>query len=166
MTTLSQFKKGDVLFREGDASDRVLRVRSGEVEVLRKIGVTSVLLGHVRNGEWLGEMGAIEIRSRSATARAATDGEVEILTAQQFLEWVSSDPALARDLLLRLSIRLRKIEDKIAGDLLPFARDRSSDRLGGTASDVAIADDATILLAAETDGVRPSHCWYPSVRRF
>jgi hypothetical protein len=34
---------------------------------------------------------------------------------RQFLEQVSSDPALARDLILRFSIRLRRIEDKIAG---------------------------------------------------
>ena len=101
MTTLSQFKKGDLLLRQGDASDRVLRVRSGEIEVLREVGTTSVLLGHVRDGEWLGEMGVIEGRSRSATARAVTDGEVEVLTARQFLERVSSDPALARDLILR-----------------------------------------------------------------
>jgi len=115
MTTLSQFKKGDLLLRQGDASDRVLRVRSGEIEVLREVGATSVLLGHVRDGEWLGEMGVIEGRSRSATARAVTDGEAEVLTARQFLERVSSDPALARDLILRLSMRLRRIEDKITG---------------------------------------------------
>jgi len=52
----------------------------------------------------VGEMGVIEGRSRSATARAVTDGEAEVLTARQFLERVSSDPALARDLILRLSI--------------------------------------------------------------
>ena len=77
MNTLSQFKKGDLLFRQGDASDHVLRVRSGEIEVLREIGIASVLLGHVRGGEWLGEMGVIEGRSRSATARAAADGELK-----------------------------------------------------------------------------------------
>src|SRR6202023_3927317 len=43
----------------------------GEIEVLRETGTASVLLGHVRGGEWLGEMGVIEGRSRSATARAA-----------------------------------------------------------------------------------------------
>jgi CRP-like cAMP-binding protein len=46
-------------------------------------------------------MDVIEGRSRSATARAAADGEVEVLTARQFLERVSSDPALASDLILR-----------------------------------------------------------------
>ena len=112
MTTQRRFKKGDVLFQQGDASDRVLRVGRGEIEVLREVGTASVVLGQVRAGEWLGEMGVIENRNRSATARAATDGAVEVLTARQFLDRVSSDPKLARELILRLSIRLRKIEDK------------------------------------------------------
>ncbi len=158
MNTLSQFKKGDLLFRQGDASDHVLRVRSGEIEVLREIGTASVLLGHVRGGEWLGEMGVIEGRSRSATARAAADGEVEVLTARQFLEQVSSDPATARDLILRLilrlSIRLRSVEDIIAGDMLPFAHDRSPDGVGQAAPDAAIAADATISLTAHNDALR------------
>ena len=152
MTTLIQYKEGDFMFRQGDASDRVLRVRSGEIEILREVGATTVLLGHVRDGEWLGEMGVIEGRSRSSTAPAGTDGEVE--TARQFLERVSSDPALAHDLILRLSVRLRRIEDKIAGDLLPFAHDRSSDGEGETASDAVIAEDATIWLAAQSDALR------------
>ncbi|MGO8915508.1 MAG: cyclic nucleotide-binding domain-containing protein [Stellaceae bacterium] len=154
MTTLSQFKKGDILFRQGDASDRVLRVRRGEIEVLREVGAASVLLGHVRDGEWLGEMGVIECRSRSATARAVADGEVEVLTARQFLERMSGDPTLACDLILRLSVRLRGIEDKIAGDLLPFAHDRSQDGMRETASDAVIARDATISLAAQSDALR------------
>jgi CRP/FNR family cyclic AMP-dependent transcriptional regulator len=95
-------------------------------------------------------MGVIEGRSRSSTAPAVTDGEVEVLTARQFLERVSSDPALAHDLILRLSVRLRRIEDKIAGNLLPFVHDRSPDGAGETASDAVIADDATILLAAQS----------------
>ena len=97
MTTLIQFKKGDFLLRQGDASDHVLRVASGEIEILREVDATSVVIGHARDGEWLGEMGVIEGRSRSATARAVTDGEGEVLTAQQFLERVSSDPALAHE---------------------------------------------------------------------
>ncbi|MGA9216491.1 MAG: FHA domain-containing protein, partial [Methylocella sp.] len=94
---------------------------------------------------------------------ATADGEVEVLTARQFLERVSSDPELARNLILRLSIRLRRIEDKIAGDVLPFAHDRSPDGTGETASGTVIADDATISLAAQSDtlrariGVAPIH---------
>jgi CRP-like cAMP-binding protein len=154
MTTVRAFKKEDVLFCQGDASDRVARVRSGEIEILREVGGTSILLGHVREGEWLGEMGVIENRSRSATARAATDGEVEILTVQQFLERVSNEPPLARELILRLSVRLRKIEDKIAGELLPFTGDGSRGGRTGTTPDAVITDKSEISLAAQTDVLR------------
>jgi CRP/FNR family transcriptional regulator, cyclic AMP receptor protein len=105
---------------------------------------------NVRDGEWLGEMGVIEGRSRKATAPAAADGEVEVLTARQ----VSSKSAFARDLMLRLSIRLRRIEDKIAGNLLPFAHDRSPDGAGQPAPDEAIAEDARISLAAQSGALR------------
>ena len=155
MTTLSQYKEGDFLFRQGEASDRVLQVRSGEIEILREVGATSVVLGHVRDGEWLGEMGVIEGRSRSATARAVTDGEVEVLTARQFLERVSSDPALAHDLILRLSVRLRRIEDKIAGDLLPFAHDRSSDGAGETAPSRTWPSRTEVVPASRRTSISP-----------
>jgi CRP/FNR family transcriptional regulator, cyclic AMP receptor protein len=151
MTTQRRFNKGDVLFRQGDVSDSALRVSSGEIEVLREVGTASVVLGHVRAGEWLGEMGVVENRSRSATARAVTDCTVEVLTARQFLDRVSSDPNLARELILRLSIRLRKIEDKITHDLLPMADDHSPDASEGMASPSFIP---TIQLAAQTDVLR------------
>jgi CRP-like cAMP-binding protein len=155
MTIQNQFKQGDILFRQGDASDHVLRVSNGEIEILREVGAASLLLGHVREGEWLGEMGVIENRCRSATARAATDITVEVLTAQQFLDRVSRDPALSRDLLLRLSVRLRKIEDKIAGDLLPAAHERPvPDGSDEPASPAVTADGAPIALIAETDALR------------
>lgn len=141
----SKFKKGDILFSQGDPSDRVMLVRTGEIEVLREIGPITVMLGRVREGEWLGEMGVVERRNRSATARAAVDGEVEVMTAQKFLEWVSSDPPLARDLILRLSVRLREVEDKIVEGLVPFAHNRLDEGRD------KITEDATILLTAQTE---------------
>ena len=121
--TRIEFRKGDVLFRQDSTAEHVLRVVRGEVEVLREIGGASVVLGHVREGEWLGEMAAIENRSHSATAHAATDCVIESLTARQFLDQVSSSPPLARDVILRLSVRLRRINDKVAGDMATFTGD-------------------------------------------
>lgn len=148
------FKKGDVLFRQGDPSDWVLRISRGDVEILREVGDASVLLGHVRDGEWLGEMGVMENRSRSATARAAADGVAETMSAQQFVDQVSTDPALARELIVRLSIRLRRIEDKVAGDLLPAPHERATDGPDGAPSDAVIGEGAAISLAAQTSVLR------------
>lgn len=154
MHTLKQFKKGEFLFRQGDYSDCAFLLRSGEFEVWRESGTRSVLLGHVRQGEWLGEMGVIESRNRSATALASASGEVEVLTAQQFLNRVSGDPVLARDLILRLSIRLRDIEDKISEDLLGYSQDHSRDRTNQTAPEPNNMGEAKISIKAESAELR------------
>jgi len=69
MAATRQFKEGDILFREGDLSEHVLRIAIGQVEISRLIGTESVVLGHVAAGEFLGEMAAVENRLHSATAR-------------------------------------------------------------------------------------------------
>ena len=143
--TARQFKKGEILFHQGDASDCVMLVRTGEIEVLREVGDVTVLLGHVRDGEWLGELSVIENRNRGATARAVADCEVEILTAQKFLEWVSSDPLMARDLIRRLSVRLREVVDTVAGELSSFAHNHFEDGQGEA------SDHSAISLMAQTD---------------
>ena len=70
MSTVRNFKSGDFLFRQGEPSEQVLHLRAGQVEILREVGDTSILLGAVHEGEWLGEMAAVENRAHSATARA------------------------------------------------------------------------------------------------
>lgn len=148
-STTRRFREGEVLFRQGDVSDHVLQIRSGEIEILREVGAASVLLGHVRKGEWLGEMGVVENRPRSATARAASEGEAEILTAAEFVDRVSRDAALARELIVRLSVRLRRIEDKIALELMSFGQSRPD-----AAPENALAENARIALAAGSEALR------------
>jgi CRP/FNR family transcriptional regulator, cyclic AMP receptor protein len=153
MITL-RVKPGDILFRQGDASDRVLWVSSGEVEVLRDVGGEHVVIGHARAGEWLGEMGVIENRPRSATARAASDGEIQALTAREFLDRVSKEARLARGVLLRLSVRLRKIDDEVAQELLSAAHEHHTDAPDASQPGAAAERAATISLAAQTDFLR------------
>jgi CRP-like cAMP-binding protein len=112
-----RFNHGDVLFRQGDSSDCVLRLVSGSVEILREVGDSTIVLGQVHAGQFVGEMGVIERRPRSATARAITKIEAEQFSAVEFFQRVSADPAMAAELMLRLSVRLREIEDKITEDL-------------------------------------------------
>ena len=75
-----------------------------------------ILLGTVGAGQFIGEMGVIERRPRSATARAASEVEVEILTATEFFDQIVSSPPAARELIQRLSHRLREADDRIVND--------------------------------------------------
>lgn len=109
-----QFAEGEVLFREGDASETVYRIDSGSVAVLKDHEGEPLLLGHVGAGEYLGEMGVVEGLPRSATAKAETAVEADILGKAEFLELVSSTGSLAFDLICRLSARLRDVSERLA----------------------------------------------------
>ena len=114
--TRTHFAEGQVLFREGDPPDCVFRVLSGAVDVLREIDGEPILLGTVGAGEFLGEMGVVENRSRSATARAASEVEVEIFTPTELFDQIAGSPQAAHELIQRLSQRLREADDRIVKD--------------------------------------------------
>ena len=103
--TRTQFAEGQVLFREGDPPDSVFRLLSGAVDIFRELDSDLILLGTVGAGQFLGEMGVVENRPRSATARAANEVEVEILAPTEFLDQIVGSPQAARELIQRLIIR-------------------------------------------------------------
>ncbi len=159
-TDLREFHAGDILFREGDASETVLRLVSGVVQIQREVGGQAIVLGHVNEGEFIGEMGAIENRPHIATALAETDGVAEVLSVGQFFDRIASDPASALELILRLSARLRNADDDLirygpaATEPQPVQETPPTQRgFGGIPVDAAPAvHDVTI--AAETAELR------------
>src|SRR5215471_5455510 len=114
--TSTRFAEGQVLFREGDPANSVFRLVSGAVDILRELDGEPILLGTVGAGQFIGEMGVVENRPRSATARAASDVQVEILTPAEFLDQIAGSPRAARELIQRLSQRLREADDRIVND--------------------------------------------------
>ena len=125
----THFAEGEILFKEGDPADGVFRLIRGTVDVLREFDANPILLGTVGAGQFIGEMGVIENRRRSATVRAASEVEVEILTPTEFLDQIASSPRTARELIERLSQRLREADDRIVND------ERRSGRAHGTRTD-------------------------------
>ena len=114
--TRTHFAEGQALFREGDSPDSVFRLLSGSVDILRELDGDPILLGTVGAGQFIGEMGVVENRPRSATARAASEVEVEILTPTEFFDQITRSPQAARELIQRLSQRLCEADDRIVND--------------------------------------------------
>src|SRR5919106_4695940 len=123
-----RFEADEILFRQGDPSDFALLILSGSVDVLREVGNDAIVLGMVRAGEFVGEMGVLEGRPRSATVRAASPVEAELIERQAFLDRVSDEPELARKLLVRMSARLRDVEDTLTA---LYARESGDAAPGG-----------------------------------
>jgi CRP-like cAMP-binding protein len=148
--TPTHFAEGQILFREGDPADGVFRLLSGTVDVLRELDSDLILLGTVGAGQLVGEMGVVENRPRSATVRAAGVVEAEFLNPTEFLDQIVSSPRAARELIQRLSQRLREADDRIVND---------ERRSGRTHQNWKDADDQTAVSSANNAYLAAKSPW-------
>jgi CRP-like cAMP-binding protein len=150
-----RFEQGEVLFRQGDPSDVAIQILSGSAEVLRHAGDDAIVLGTVQAGEFVGEMGVLEDRPRSATVRAAAPLEAELIERQAFLDRVIAEPELARKLLVRMSARLRDVEDILTRIYTHGSEDAARDRPAALVPvPAAAAAPSSIVLAPGTKRLR------------
>ena len=103
----TEFSDGEIVLTEGAPSDFVYRILIGEVEIFSEKHGEIIVLGTVKAGEFLGEMGIIERRPRSASARARGDVLIEKLERWEFIQMIAESPISANRLIERLSERLR-----------------------------------------------------------
>lgn len=93
--TKEHFARGAMIFRQGEAGDKVYVIERGEVEVILEAprGGTT-LLAKLGPGEHFGEMALIRREPRVATVRAATDVHVLAIKARAFASLFAHLPAL------------------------------------------------------------------------
>lgn len=111
----SQIRRGEVLFHEGDAGDRLFVVTDGKI----KLGRTSAdgrenLLAILGPGQMFGELSLFDPGPRSATATAVTDCEMQSLGHDELVRWLGDHPNVARALLHQLAARLRRTNEVVA----------------------------------------------------
>ena len=73
---------GDVVFKDGDAPDKMYVVLSGEVE----IHLRDTIIETVSQGGTFGEMALIDGSPRSATVIAKTDSQVAAIDKKTFMD--------------------------------------------------------------------------------
>ncbi|EOD67563.1 Crp/Fnr family transcriptional regulator [Amycolatopsis vancoresmycina] len=108
LATPRTFRRADLLCREGDSSRSVLMLLSGRVRIT---SVTpdgrEVVLGVREGGDIVGELAAIEDRSRSATVEALGDVRALEVPGSTFVELCRGNARIAWALVVVLSGRLR-----------------------------------------------------------
>jgi CRP-like cAMP-binding protein len=110
-----RFRRGEVLFHEGDPGDALFVVASGAV----KIAVPSedgeeAILATLRRGDFLGELALLDGAPRSASAVALEATETLALPRDQFLALVATEPAIRDALLASLAGELRRLTTHVA----------------------------------------------------
>ena len=105
------FKKGGVIFKQGDASDCMYDILWGKVGIYVNYGTPEEkLLTTLETEQFFGEMGMIEGFPRSATAVALTsDTKVRIITPETFQELFKERPARVLMIIMNMSRRIREL---------------------------------------------------------
>lgn len=102
------YKKGAVLFLDGEDAGEVLLIRSGQIKLtIGSVDGREIMIGLRGPGEIIGEMSLIDLSPRSASAFALSPVEVLVLPVKAFLHLVDSDSAFTRALLDEMCRKLR-----------------------------------------------------------
>lgn len=113
------YPKGSVILFEDDPGDSLFVVRQGRVKVvLVSEDGREVILGILGVGEHFGELSLIDDQPRSAHVVAMEDSTLLVLRREDFRRRVEQSPAVAWALLLELSRRLRRADEKIGSLVL------------------------------------------------
>ncbi|CAM3819407.1 Crp/Fnr family transcriptional regulator [Occultella aeris] len=109
------FRRGEEIFHEGSAGDRLYVIGSGKV----KLGHMAPdgrehLLAILGPGEILGEVSLYDPGPRTATATALATTEMVELSHQGLLQILDARPEVSQHLLRSLALRLRRTNDKVA----------------------------------------------------
>ena len=106
------FATGEVIMRQGDASDALYVITSGRVRVERDQATeTPLVLAELEPGDVIGEMGLLDGGPRSATVTAIEDTETLEIHATVLAVVVMQYPQITTALLRTLSRRLRSADE-------------------------------------------------------
>ena len=108
------FKKGDVIFRQGDYSEVMYDIAKGKVGIFADYETETVQqLAELKAGDFLGEMGMIEVYPRSATAVALEDDTALTEIGEDDLdEFFKDKPEKLLQIMKQMSARLRVVNQK------------------------------------------------------
>ena len=113
MANKISIKANQQLIREGERSKSMYWVQHGQLVVTKKHQNEEVILGHVREGELVGEISFLDQESRSATVTAVVDCELIEIPQETIDNIFKTQPKWLEILVRTLVERLRKANARI-----------------------------------------------------
>jgi CRP/FNR family cyclic AMP-dependent transcriptional regulator len=110
-----KFRRGQLIFGQGDPGDSLFVVTGGLVKVF----VTSdegeeMVLITLRSGDTFGELALVDGRERSASAQTLEETTVLVVTREVLLDLMRAHPPLAESLLESLGALVRRLTEQAA----------------------------------------------------
>jgi CRP/FNR family transcriptional regulator, cyclic AMP receptor protein len=110
-----EFRRGEVLFHEGETGDSLYVVLHGKIKIGRRApDGRQNLLAIMGPSDLMGELSCFDPGPRTATAIALTDAKLARLRKTSLRPWLNGRPEIAEQFLRVLARRLRRTNDVLA----------------------------------------------------
>ena len=105
------YNENELILDFEDQSSDVLFITSGKVRVLyRSVLGREVILADLAEGDFFGELSAIDGKGRSANVTALQRTEISSLSSSEFLELATTVPQIAKEIFNVLVSRIRALD--------------------------------------------------------
>lgn len=139
--SIERWSDGEELFLQDDPPDRVFGIVSGAVEIsLYSADGRKIVANMEMPSSLVGEIGALDGGTRTATATCVGDCEIYSITRAQFLDRVTRTPALSAAMIALLCARIRWINAEFGDQVMLKVDARLAKRLIFMASAFADAE--------------------------
>ena len=106
---------GQVIFREGDASDTCYIVRSGHARAVREnVDGRAIALAHFGPGDIFGELAMFDAEKRSATLEALDDLDAIAIAGSDMRRLMRQHAEMSAKLAIALARRLREANERLS----------------------------------------------------
>jgi len=113
-----EFRRGEVLFREGEPGNEMYVIQAGKVNITKTVRETEKILATLGAGESFGEMSILNNKPRSAGATVAEDAKLLVIDPKTFEAMIRGNVEIAVRLIKKLSDRLQEADEQIENLLL------------------------------------------------
>lgn len=164
------FEPGQVVFREGDASDTCYIVRSGRARAVREHSDgRTITLATFGPGDIFGELAMFEDELRSATVEAVQRTSVVAVLGPDMRRLMVEHPEIAIRLVVALGRRLRETNDRLAKQSFQTVQSRVAVVLGELVAQAVAAgasEQEVLLTATQADLAKLAGSSRESASRF
>lgn len=112
------FKRGSLMFIEGESSAEMFIVRSGKIRILKQEGEGVVELAVLGPGSVIGELALLDHQPRSATAQVIEDTLVTVIDEDLFTRTIEKIPNWLASLIQLVVKRLRDTMKRTSDDVI------------------------------------------------
>jgi CRP/FNR family transcriptional regulator len=164
------FHAGDVIFREGDASDTCYVVGEGHARAVREhADGRSIALAHFGRGDIFGELAMFDDERRSATVETIDALEVLAILGPDMRRLMLRRPQLAVALAASLSRRLRTTNERLSSQSFQTVQSRVATvltQLVAEAQEEGAGEREVLVVATQADVAKLAGSSRESASRF